>query len=376
MFRKIYKEANDEIGTDEQLLEKILQKAQSGKRPGHNFRAVYSAAAAAVIIIGCSVAYPQLIKQPDTEQSSFVEETALPSPETGADEPEKTEDNAVISTDNASSGDKASMPQNTATASAEQTKKSDKKPVAGTAGKSKSRTEAPAVSAAPEVAASFQPSAADEAVKAAKEKMPAHDEAAAAESVSPMAAEVYSEGETNVASENTEEYPMLKAYARMADDAGAYSNDLDSHSGGAGGAVVASYIEADDESLLSGIDDYMEYIGFDFRTLLEIPDGMEDNSPKRQSVPEEKDGEDYGSFIYSDGSGRKVEINVTKSGAGEIAVQTEGEKKVFGSNSSYWSGEGTSFTVTFLKNSAVFRVISEGLSEKELTAMLTGLITE
>ncbi|MBP3361460.1 MAG: hypothetical protein J6N52_11435 [Clostridia bacterium] len=394
MFRKIYKEANDEINADEQLLEKILQSAQNGKSPKYNFRAVYSAAAAAVIIIGCSVAYPQLIKQPDTDQSSFVEETAKPSPETdptaGTDEPERSEEAyAADSSETASVSGNADFSQSTAASYAESTAKANKKEAAKTAApKKQPRAEATAVpEVKPKSAESVQAAATEEAVNYVVQSQPTADEetapAAAAQPSSELA-KVHSfdagfagmQDRTAGAENKTEEYPKLKSSARIADTGGTYSNSLASDSGGGGGGGASSYTESADESSVWGIDDYIDYIGFDFRALLAIPDGMEDNSPKQQSAANGEGGGDYGYFLYTDGGGRRVEINVTKAEAESIAAQTEGEKKTFGSNSSYWVGEGTSFTVTFVRNSAGFCVISEGLSEKELTSMLTGLITE
>ena len=70
MFRKLYKEANDNIIIDEALLEKTLKTAFSAeaKRPRKiNFTAVSSLAAAIAVVIGCGVAYPALINKPVTE---------------------------------------------------------------------------------------------------------------------------------------------------------------------------------------------------------------------------------------------------------------------------------------------------------------------
>lgn len=71
MFRKLYKEANDDIIVDEALLEKTLQtafSAQIPKKKKYNFTAISSVAAAVVVAVGCSVAYPTLIKTPDIDR--------------------------------------------------------------------------------------------------------------------------------------------------------------------------------------------------------------------------------------------------------------------------------------------------------------------
>lgn len=66
LFRKLYKEANDNIKVDEALLEKTLETAFSSQLPKrkYNFAAISSVAAAVVVAIGCGMAYPTLINKP------------------------------------------------------------------------------------------------------------------------------------------------------------------------------------------------------------------------------------------------------------------------------------------------------------------------
>ena len=74
MFRKEYIKANDNIKVDDALLEKTLETAFSGKqkRRVYSYRPMTSVAAAVVLVIGCSVAYPRLIDKPVIENSEPV----------------------------------------------------------------------------------------------------------------------------------------------------------------------------------------------------------------------------------------------------------------------------------------------------------------
>lgn len=70
MFRKEYKQANDNIKVDEALLERTLEAAfsEKPKKKAYYNRSFIPVAAALVIVIGASAAYPKLIKEPAVEQ--------------------------------------------------------------------------------------------------------------------------------------------------------------------------------------------------------------------------------------------------------------------------------------------------------------------
>lgn len=69
MFRKEYIQANDNIKVDEELLEKTLEAAFKGKQKKrvYSYRPMTSVAAAAILVIGCTVAYPKLTDKPAIE---------------------------------------------------------------------------------------------------------------------------------------------------------------------------------------------------------------------------------------------------------------------------------------------------------------------
>ncbi len=74
MFRKEYKQANDNIKVDEALLEKTIEAAFAGKtkKKVYYYRTLAPVAAAFVIVIGGSLAYPKLVEKPVIEQRTVV----------------------------------------------------------------------------------------------------------------------------------------------------------------------------------------------------------------------------------------------------------------------------------------------------------------
>lgn len=74
LFRKEYKQANDNIKVDQELLEKTLDRAFNQKpvRKIYACRPMTSVAAAVVLVIGCSVAYPRLMAKPVIEHNEPV----------------------------------------------------------------------------------------------------------------------------------------------------------------------------------------------------------------------------------------------------------------------------------------------------------------
>ncbi len=74
LFRKEYKQANDNIKVNEELLEKTLYNAFNAKpkKRIYAYRPMTSVAAAVVLVIGCSVAYPRLVDKPVIENNEPV----------------------------------------------------------------------------------------------------------------------------------------------------------------------------------------------------------------------------------------------------------------------------------------------------------------
>ena len=74
LFRKEYIKANDNIKVDQKLLEKTLKTAFGEKRKKrvYSYRPITSVAAAIVLVIGCSVAYPNLVNKPVIENPKPV----------------------------------------------------------------------------------------------------------------------------------------------------------------------------------------------------------------------------------------------------------------------------------------------------------------
>ncbi len=70
LFRKEYIQANDNIKVDQELLEKTLESAFSEKQKKrvYSYRPMTSVAAAIVLVIGCTVAYPRLVDKPLIEE--------------------------------------------------------------------------------------------------------------------------------------------------------------------------------------------------------------------------------------------------------------------------------------------------------------------
>lgn len=72
MFRKLYKEANDEIKIDNQLIDNILTKSKVKKKKTLYKPVIYQIAAAVVLVIGCSTGISQLMKKPDLETKKII----------------------------------------------------------------------------------------------------------------------------------------------------------------------------------------------------------------------------------------------------------------------------------------------------------------
>ncbi len=82
MFRKEYKQANDNIKVDEALLERTIEAAfaEKPKKKTYYHRSFAPVAAALVIVIGASAAYPKLTEKPQVEQSVTAIVTSTISP--------------------------------------------------------------------------------------------------------------------------------------------------------------------------------------------------------------------------------------------------------------------------------------------------------
>ena len=83
MFRKEYKQANDNIKVDEALLERTLEAAfaEKPKRKVHYYRSFAPVAAALLVVIGVSVAHPKLVEKPEIEQTAMFTVSPTLNPE-------------------------------------------------------------------------------------------------------------------------------------------------------------------------------------------------------------------------------------------------------------------------------------------------------
>ncbi len=72
LFRKLYKEANDEIKIDNQLIDNILNKSKLQKKKPLYKPVIYQIAAAVVLVIGCSTGISQLMKKPELETDKII----------------------------------------------------------------------------------------------------------------------------------------------------------------------------------------------------------------------------------------------------------------------------------------------------------------
>ncbi len=96
LFREEYKKANDNIKVDNELLEKTLRSAfvrPLPKKRKFNYTAITKVAAAVIVAVGCTAAYPALVEKPEIDTVVVNEPISTPTEETVImeKEPEKTQ---------------------------------------------------------------------------------------------------------------------------------------------------------------------------------------------------------------------------------------------------------------------------------------------
>ncbi len=326
MFEKLYKEANDEIKIDEELIEKTLQRAYAPRKRKITPAAYYSVAAAIVLVIGVSAAMPYLTKEPQKETSIA---------DTFSEEPSDYVGFSTVSPGDVQTAEPENTEKTVIVPSAEPTVKAEK------ASKKKQNAAAARVSEKPKKSEDAKESAAKKVVE---EK---HEEQGAV-SVENAKADT---AEDNASSVSENAYVFKAAPQSVAETAD--EHDSVARQSKSGGAAVSAAVN--DAAMLSdnrdysfvSTDEYLKKTGIDLNSEFKIPEGFENMTPDKQNS-------ENGYFCFTNERENKF-----------IYIYT-----TVGKAKTVWSEDGDCISVTFCKNGIVFTVESYGLGKDELEEII------
>ncbi len=282
LFRKLYKEANDDITPSEELLNKTIENAFSGKKKHQHINTYYAAAAAVVILIGSSAAIPKLMEKPQTEQTSAVD--VLPQ----ASAPVQTESPA------ATIEAAAQTPQPEANAYAAP---DAAKPSAVPAKKSVPAAKPAERSTAPVTAQTYEPAA----------EQPDNEPVKAEES-SVQADTAYDTADSEAQPAQTSEPENAAVQDESSDDKPTSVRE-------ASGASAAAYSVGGFVS----VEEYSEYVGLDVTSVIEAPEGFETLFIDAE-IATGADGAVHDSCTveFAGGEDERISVLVSKSMCGEM----------------------------------------------------------
>ena len=316
MFEKLYKEANDEIKIDEELIEKTLQRAYAPRKRKITPAAYYSV----------SAAMPYLTKEPQKETSIA---------DTFSEEPSDYVGFSTVSPGDVQTAEPENTEKTVIVPSAEPTVKAEK------ASKKKQNAAAARVSEKPKKSEDAKESAAKKVVE---EK---HEEQGAV-SVENAKADT---AEDNASSVSENAYVFKAAPQSVAETAD--EHDSVARQSKSGGAAVSAAVN--DAAMLSdnrdysfvSTDEYLKKTGIDLNSEFKIPEGFENMTPDKQNS-------ENGYFCFTNERENKF-----------IYIYT-----TVGKAKTVWSEDGDCISVTFCKNGIVFTVESYGLGKDELEEII------
>lgn len=339
MFRKYYKEANDDIKPNRELIDKIFEQAETARAPKKRiYKLAYAAAAAAAIAVSV-YSYPQLVRFAENdvqlaETAENSQKTAKNAAETADSAKTAAEDKSAERTENAEE-----VPSVTA-----------EKAVRKNGGKTKNE---PLAEKDNDGAEREKQSAADEknAVRTESEaptQAGGAAEAAAQKSISAENAESAEDAEnadgsiTMFSAGNTETMPS-DAPVGGAAKAG----------GGSGAEIPVKW----------SIEDYCAYLGTDVRELAELPGDMKSAVPNEIYLRTEngKPADDSVAFIFGGTDGRMVSIVTSRNNFNDESMQP-------------YSGKyGDTFFAGFRAHGIYIEIYARGLSEDEMSILTESL---
>lgn len=354
---KLYREANDEIKIDETLIEKTIERAYASKRRRFNPAALYSVAAAIVLVIGVSASLPVLMKktEPDSSISEMVDkqkksdstkQEKAPIAEKETEEISGSENATVqenLNPDSNSVSGSDSVKSEKITEKASETKKAAGKPAEN---KKSVKAEEKQTQKAEKSDAAVQSEGETEAVKVPQ-----------AENADCGSSEIVEERKASSAFETAATDKSVQTFSNEAADIQANETDqpkAGASSGGGGASskmAAAPGVYAADMAASSFIstEEYLKNLGIDINAIIDVPNGFKDITPESQNS-------ENGYFCYANDSENKYIYVYTSKGKPD--------------NSIVWKEEDGYTSAVFGVNDVLFTVEAYGMSKAEIEKII------
>lgn len=390
MFRKYYKQANDDIVPDRELIDKIFEQAdkktvRTGKARVYRF----GTAVAAVLILAVSaVAYPQIIRY-GSDSRTVAEKQTVTDKQSDADK-------------NAAPGNDSAAEKTTAeneNGSAEDSVKADAE-VKGESGKSGESN-----GASPETAVRQKQQNENTALKQKNSGETVIGNAQAADEKKTAGTAVnekeYAASENTVQESETAEdvQPRSKAsggqYQYMNGGAATFSaaaedgQTADKVSGGGGsansdGGVMSQKLagsmdagEYSGETVIWSEENYIKYLGIDPVGGIVLPSGMKNITPDSFYLVAEKGTliNDTATYVFSDSNDRDIYMTVSKlcDDGGMYKTGSNAINKNIGGKSVFIMANGNFTDAYFEYKGVKFTVNACGLNESEIEEMISSI---
>ena len=352
---KLYREANDEIKIDEALIEKTIERAYASKRRRFNPAALYSVAAAIVLVIGVSASLPVLMKktEPDTTVSEMVdkqkksdstEQAPIAEKETeeiSGGENATVQENSNPDSNSVSGSD--SVKSEKITEKASETKKAAGKPAEN---KKSVKAEEKQTQKAEKSDAAVQSEGETEAVKVPQ-----------AENADCGSSEIVEERKASSAFETAATDKSVQTFSNEAVDIQADETDQPKAvaSSGGGGAsskmAAAPDVYAADMAASSFIstEEYLKNLGININAVIDVPNGFKDITPESQNS-------ENGYFCYANDSENKYIYVYTSKGKPDSSI--------------VWKEEDGYTSAVFGINDVLFTVEAYGMSKAEIEKII------
>ncbi len=354
---KLYREANDEIKIDEALIEKTIERAYASKRRRFNPAALYSVAAAIVLVIGVSASLPVLMKktEPDSSISEMVDkqkksdstkQEKAPMAEKETEEisgGENIEQQENLNPDSNSVSGSDSVKSEKITEKASEMKKAAGKPAEN---KKSVKAEEKQTQKAEKSDAAVQSEGETEAVKVPQ-----------AENADCGSSEIVEERKASSAFETAATDKSVQTFSNEAADIQADETDqpkAGASSGGGGASskmAAAPGVYAADMAASSFIstEEYLKNLRIDINAVIDVPNGFKDITPESQNS-------ENGYFCYANDSENKYIYVYTSKGKPD--------------NSIVWKEEDGYTSAVFGINDVLFTVEAYGMSKAEIEKII------
>lgn len=356
---KLYREANDEIKIDEALIEKTIERAYASKRRRFNPAALYSVAAAIVLVIGVSASLPVLMKK--TEPDSSISEMVDKQKKSDSTKQEKAP-MAEKETEEISGGENIEQQENlnpdSNSVSGSDSVKSEK--ITEKASEMKKAAGKPAENKKSVKAEEKQTQKAEKSDAAAVVQFEGETEAVKvpqAENADCGSSEIVEERKASSAFETAATDKSVQTFSNEAADIQADETDqpkAGASSGGGGASskmAAAPGVYAADMAASSFIstEEYLKNLGIDINAIIDVPNGFKDITPESQNS-------ENGYFCYADDSENKYIYVYTSKGKSDSSI--------------VWKEEDGYTSAVFGVNDVLFTVEAYGMSKAEIEKII------